>query len=81
MLVQPRYIATCFHQFFNMPLSISNVDATIIALAVAATILLGTTIAFLTLCRITIEDRNAVWELYYDAIGVDPSDRILNADV
>jgi hypothetical protein len=46
-------------------------DSIIIALAVAAVTLLGSTIAFLILWRIAIEDRNAVWELYDDTVSID----------
>lgn len=53
-------------------LSLRKEDAAIIGLAVLAITLLGSTIAFLILWRITVEDRNAVWELYYDVAGIDP---------
>jgi hypothetical protein len=56
-------------------------DAALIGLVVTAIILLGATITFLILWRITIEDRNAVWQLYYDAAGIDPSDQFISEDV
>lgn len=58
-----------------------NKDAAIVGLVVACIILLGAAIAFLILWRITIEDRNAVWQLYYDVAGIDPSDQFISDDV
>jgi len=58
----------------------SNTDAIIVGMATAAVTLLGTTIAFLTLWRIAIEDRNAVWVLYYDEAGIPEEDRAYPVD-
>ena len=52
-------------------------DPVLISLSVIGISLLGSTILFAILWRVTVEDRNSAWELYYNEIGVDPSNQSL----
>ena len=48
-------------------------DAVIITLVVLGVCLLGSSIAFILMWRIAVEDRDAAMELYDECIGIDPT--------